>query len=230
MNWTKDDLYTNVKIVESAELLELKSHLTENTVKCSVNVGLCDQIFWLTQDQRCQMRGPFGAVGPCGPTGPQSETDWRQSRPLADEKTILVSISFKVPSSIAEKFRTHSLNLTKNLVGETHRTWSISGQAENIPYTTGVYKRPGFDDALKEIQKMKSNCTEKEFACNFSKYVKWDKDLVDTRLYDGEKDCLSTFTTYETVMSGKSTVVLSLLAIDVPANLVYIKKILSGCK
>lgn len=230
MNWTKDDLYTNVKIVETGSILEFKMYLTENPVKCGVNVGLCEYSFWLTQDQRCQMIGPCGAIGPCGPTGSQSQSDWCTARPSADEKSILVSISFKTPSSIAEKFRTHALNLTKNSIGETHRTWSIIQEAENVPYTTGVYKKPGFDIALSAIQKMKPNCTEQEFARNFSKYLKWDNDLVETRLYDGEKDCLTTFTTYETVQTGKSKVVLSLLSIDLQSNLEYIKKILSSCK
>jgi hypothetical protein len=78
------------------------------------------------------------------------------------------------------------------------------------------------------MKKLKPKLTEKEFAMIYENeygYDRWDEDLVDLRLYDGSTDCLDVFTKYETIGAGKSYVYLTLLAIDIPQNLEYIKTI-----
>lgn len=225
MNWSiYDDKYAQTKIVETSNILDLKSFISDNKINCHVNIELVDPYFWSTDRSVCR-----GAVGQCGPPGATSG-NWVDTRKIAEEKDISVKITFTTATTIAEQYKTHSLDLTKNIFGETYRTWRTQEIIKYSYYTCGVYKKPGFDAAFNAIKVLKPNCTEKQFASDFSEYDDWDSDLVDVRLYDKETDCISKFTKSEPIKNGKSIVVLIFLACDLVNNMNYIKTTLSTYK
>ena len=225
MNWTVyDDKYASLKISETPAILDLKSFISDSKINCQVNINLADAYFWSTDRS-----GPSGARGPCGPLGPNDcgSSDWIDTRRIAEDKDVLIAITFTTATSLVELYKSHSLILTKNTFGETYKTWSDSEISEYVYCTYGVYKKSGFDAALNAIKVLKSSCTEIELAAGFSEYDDWDLDFVDVRLYDKDTDCIKTFTRCESVKTGKSNITLSLLACDLINNMDYIKKTLS---
>ena len=225
MNWTVyDDKYAQLKISETPAILDLKSFISDSKIKCQVNINLADAYFWSTD--RSGPCGVRGARGHCGSNGPTS-SDWVDSRKVAEDKDVSVTITFTTATRLGELYKTHSFILTKNIFGETYKTWEVSEITEYIYYTCGVYKKPGFDAAFNAIKVLKPTCTEKEFATGFSEYDDWDLDFVDVRLYDKDTDCITTFIKPEPVKTGKSNITLSLLACDLINNMDYIKKTLS---
>lgn len=91
-----------------------------------------------------------------------------------------------------------------------------------MPYLCGIYKRTGFDDAYNAIKILKPLMTEEIFARNHYE-DKLDLDLVEEDLFHGYNNCLTTHKADDYIDTGMSMVKLSLLSIDIAANLDYIK-------
>jgi hypothetical protein len=223
MQWTVQDQYAPTRIVETEALLELKEYLTNSKSKYKVTLD----------------HGMWGYVDMCNHV--KDTTKKEDTRPFAEPRNVEVTIVFVLPNTLAEKIATMKLSITKDRVGYSYEPWSVSKLTEDIPYTCGVYKRPGFDAVYQAIHVMKPNLTEIEFA-QFQSFItpksddktslwnstksKWDLELVEHRLFDGMTDCLKVYIHDETIELGKSRVTLKLLAIDIAPNLEYLKQIL----
>ena len=113
-----------------------------------------------------------------------------------------------------------------------YNSWRISPILTYLPYTCGVYKKPGFDQAFQSLQVLKPELTPENFARdeNYDGYGSWDSNLVDLKLYQGDENCLNVFFSRTSVPSNTNKVTLSMLAIDIPSNLEYLKKLLIAYK
>src|SRR3972149_7837058 len=96
-----------------------------------------------------------------------------------------------------------------------------------------VYGKPGFEEAYQAIIKLKPKLTRIEFLIGFreDRECEWggfDGDLSETRLYDGDVGLINKFneTKTETIFRDEFTVFLTLLAIDLPANMETVKRVL----
>jgi hypothetical protein len=217
MEWTILDQDTCIRIVETEALLELKESIKDR--QCKVGIANCDPYFWLTTEERRNLRGPIGLIGGGGPKG--------DSRPFAIPKKIRVDIRFILSNVQAEKIVLKKLSTTVNYVGESLQTWTVVKLTESVAYNCGVYKREEFDEAFRALNRLKPQLTELKFAkSNYDGYEYWDSDLVETRLFDGMDGCLQTTISYDRIETGKSQVTLSLLEVDILENLDYIKHIL----
>lgn len=225
MQWVINDEYYAKRIVETVETVEiliLKQCLQENGYKCKVCLTICDPSFW--REQFVEYVGPVGIVGPRGYMNESDRIKQQESKQIADPRDIIVTIEFVLSDNNAEKICTHELAVTKNNNGEHFPTWNIIKIRESLPYMCGIYKRKGFDDAFHAVKIMKPHITEELFARDYE--GNWDLDLVEQTLFKGMDECI----VYENIETGKSYVKLSLLSIDILANIDYIKTILSPYK
>lgn len=227
MNYKINDLSYETRICESADVLELKNYIEKNNIKCSITLQHCDSYFWETQVERNNRMGSFGQRGL---THAKSK-EWELSRPIEEDKNVSIKISFIMADTIADQIKNHQLIVSHNHFNERYPTWKIHKLPESIPYTCGVYKVTGFDEAFNALRVLKPKLTEKEFAYINNEYQnEWDNDLTIIKLYHGTENCLDIFTNYESVNTNKSIVELTLLCTDIKNNLEYIKNILSAYK
>jgi hypothetical protein len=249
MEWKVADNCSNDRIEDNV-ISGLKDWLQTSGAHCKVSLDLCDPYFWLTVEQRKAMEGsvgnygcagPTGATGPCGPRGPIGLTGAMGSigpgmqeaeRKIADPKRVLVKIEFSVTNEHAEQLKTYQLSLTKNHLGDTYPTWTMYKMQKELPYTCGVYKKPGFNEAFAAIKALKTTLTEESFARQPTRWDSdsegWDMDLVNLELFHGWTNCMKTFRSWTSVYSGDTLVRMCLLAPDVNTNLEYITTLLSA--
>jgi hypothetical protein len=240
MNWLVNDIY-NHQIIESDNVLAFKTFLTDNNIRTKVVLSECCNNFWQTQeeiDARKKERekyaniGCFGATGACGPPTQMPREEWTKLRPILEERKVLVNIEMVMSVSHSEQIQKSKLNLTPNPLGKTYESWRVSPIAHYLPYICGIYKKPGFDQAFNALHLLKPELTPESFARdeNYDGYGSWDTDLVDLSLYYGDENCLDTVFTRTSVPSNTNKVNLSILAIDIPSNLEYLKKLLIAYK
>lgn len=237
IQWIIDDKYSSYRIVETESILQLKEWIQNNNYKYKVTVTVthCDPYFWLTKAERSSLKGPIGLMGPCGlhgdmgvcgPTTAEEVKNSEKSRPILDKKYIKINIEFIMSNANAEKIWNTKLLTTNNDIGEAYPTWTVTKLRKSIPYTCGIYKREHFDEAFNALKLLKSNITEENFAKDDDGC--WDPEMVECRLFDGMEKCLKTETHHESIETGESRVLLSVLEIDLLNNLEYIKRILSA--
>jgi hypothetical protein len=223
MKWNVNDENYPTRIVEGPDLLDLKDWMTKNQCRCKVSLNQCEPNFWRTEDER-RRYVVTGCYGPRGFISPEEAAKWKL-RPIMDSKQVIVNIQFIMSTKNAEKIKNTKLELTPNNVGEYLNMCMVYPSRERIPYTCGVYKREGFDDAYNALKVLKPNLTEEEFARNNKR---WDLDLVECRLFDGMDKCIETSIQDEVVDVGKSQVYMTLLEIDIKKNMEFIKTILTA--
>lgn len=227
MNYKIIDNCYETRICESEDVLKLKHYIESNHIKCSITLQHCDPIFWETPVERTNRRGAVGARGLTHATS----KEWELSRPIEKDENVSISLRFIMADTIAEQIKNHHLLVSRNHFGESYPTWKIHKLPEAIPYTCGVYKITGFDEAYNALRILKPTLTEKQFAYNDNEdQNEWDTDLTTIKLYEGPENCLDKFTIYESVNTNKSIVELTLLCIDIKNNFEYIKNILSAYK
>jgi hypothetical protein len=225
MEWTIQDQYTPTRIVETEALLELKQWIKDHHCQCWVDIRHCNPVG--TVEERRTLNRPLGAIGPYGPTGYDDGIKREDTRVIAESKRVFVNIQFVLSNTQGEKIVLKKLPTTVNHVGDSLKPWHVSKLTEHVPYKRGIYKRPGFDRAFEGLKALKPQLTELDFAKASDDACKeWDSDLVECRLFDGMDGCLQTATACDIIETGKSRVTLSLLAVDIPENLEYIKHIL----
>lgn len=237
MEWFIIDQHTTTRIVETEVISQFKDWLMKNKIKCKVGLRHCDPIFWLTSEERSKLTGPIGLVGCAGPTTSISKEVWESSRPIAKERDICIDITLEIPDSVAQLLQTKKFKLTPNYVGGYIKLWDVSPIKHMILERYGIYKKNGFDEALNAMKVLKPYLNEEQFAkeehdgCGgYGCYSKddwdWDLELVDEKLYDGPEKCISSYERNRYVETGKSTVNLSLLAIDLENNIDCIQELL----
>ena len=222
MEWINNDKYDKLRIAESDVLLELKAHLQNK--KCKVTLSECEWFWRLKPDSNGNVgcMGATGVVGACGSRSYEEAEKWN-NRPAQDSKNVQVSITFPMSKANAVLVTNSKLSLTKNTYGNTLTTWRTDEKHEGVYYTCGVYKKDGFDEAFRSMQKLKPTLSEKDFAMQ---YDEWDEDLVDVRLYD-TNDCIAIERKYDYISTGIMMVTLTLLEIDIMNNLHFIKNIVN---
>ncbi len=225
MNFKIHDYNTETRIVESDVIIRLKNYLKNK--KCDVSLHHVDKTFW----DPPKFIGPTGCIGARGPTGAtgfmsaQDKWEWEERqkmRPIEDCKNVLINISFEMSTINALLLKPDQFNLTSNCQGKTIDILHIQKIYHYVPYTCGVYKRPGFDKIYDMMKEFKPHLTEKHFASNEDG---WDEDLVEERFYTGG-ECIDTYMTNHQVDIGTSKVTLRLLEIDLYKNLDYIKTLI----
>jgi hypothetical protein len=227
MDWIIIDGATLTRIVETEELFQLKQYIQEHGVKCKVILSNCGPYFWLTTSERSSLKGDVGLIGNVNWT-PGGESIVRS---IAEPKRVSVCIEFKVTNTQAEKIATHKLSLTANYNGEYLPVWSINRITERVSYTCGVYKREGFDNAYHALKVLITDLTEEKFAkADYGEGESgWNPMIVQLKTFDSSDRCLTTYVDYEYVETEYSNVRMTLLSIDIPENMDYIKEILSEC-
>lgn len=205
MDWIVIDNNPDIHIVDDI-IANFRETLRNSGVKCKVTVQLAEQCHWTqSKDEVLSLMRN------------SSTTSGGEN---ADLNQIVVHIEFNMPTAIAEKLPEAKLAITTNLV-----PWSITPVYKDFPYCCGVYMREGFDDAYKAMHKLKPALTEQTFARNSSS--EWDEELVSVELFHGWDNCLATKVEQQSVETGESKVVLSLLGVDLDANITYITTLLS---
>lgn len=239
MEWIVCDQYSHLRI-DDAVVANFKETLRNSEIDCKVVLQLVKHDFWNDANVCLPgLEGPtaeFGCVGSVGyegpgcdgPSGPTTHVD---DRKIANAEDVTVNIAFTMPNKQAKELERQKLEVSLNKRGESLPTWKVTKRTKQYPYCCGIYKKPGFDEAFKAIKALKSSLTEQTFARDeWNSNSGWDEELVSLELFHGWDNCLSTMTMYETSETGKSDVILSLLAIDVEPNMSYIMTLLSPFK
>jgi hypothetical protein len=236
MDWViRNRDYETTRIVESVDVLELKQIIQSKGVECKVLLHHCDSDFWLTkreanQRSSCSVFGTNNLVtGKSNLVLSQNPEERNDMRPIADDKMVLITITFSVGSEGFENVKSHKFDLTTNYLGNTYNLWCTSKIYVKVPYICGVYKVEGFDEAFNDVKQLNQNMTEKQFAYDDEEEM-WNSDLTEIKLYNGGSRCIDKITKYKNIDSGKLNVSLTLLSIDVKNNLEYIEKIFSSLK
>ena len=229
MDWVIENRdYETTRIVESSDILELKQIIQSKDVKCKVILHHCDPSFWLTKREitekyGCITGGTSNVATGYKPISIQEAEEKNKIRPIADGKMVLVTITFTMPSKDFETIQSQKFDLTINYVGKTYNLWHKEKIYIKVPYTCGVYKIEGFDNAFNNVKLLNPHVTEKQFAYDEEKEV-WDSNLTEIKLYNGDDGCINKITKYKNINSEKITVSLTLLSIDIKNNIEHIEK------
>ena len=254
MDWVIKDEHAVTRIDDSI-VSNLKQWLEKERYKVSVTLTHCDPHFWLTEDEVNVLQGAcVGATGATGATGAigasgdvgtnttiitpecaekKEVKEVKDERPVAEDKKVVVTISFDMATKYAELLRTHKLNLTENYRHQTLPVFDVDKIYKYVRYSCGIYKRPGFDTAFAAMKTLKPDLTPLTFACttgDIGSPMNYDTDLVFVKPFCGHDDCLTVLRTGEEIDMGISSVYLSLLAVDVANNFEYLKGLLLGIK
>lgn len=203
MEWSVIDNHPDITIVDDI-IANFKETMRNSGIKCKITVELATY-----PEPKYNILSLM-----------TSSQTTRFNREPAKLQDILVNIEFNMPSAIAEKLAITKLSLTTDLT-----PWATTPIHKEFPYCCGVYKRPGFDDAYKAMNKLKPKLTEQGFARN--EHEQWDEELVSLELFHGWDNCIATKTAYERINTGESKVILSLSGVDLDANMTYITTLLS---
>ncbi|CAH6420321.1 Hypothetical protein HVR_LOCUS1163 [uncultured virus] len=189
---------TGLKNISSSESMnELQTWMIQNRCHCSVVVSPCDPSFWSSRE-------------------PTSDKYY-------DECELVITIEFFALPEIAHAYINAPLILTSGSKDSCITTWRSSRSLYSIPYTEGIYKQPGFDDAYITAQESNPELT-------LEKYVKslLEKSsvLVKRRYYEGEDDCVQINVKRKAIESQHTEIRFSILACDLGPNFAFIKNIL----
>ena len=163
------------------------------------------------------------------PVSTQEAEERNKTRPIADNRMVLITITFTMPSKDFETIQSQKFDLTTNYVGKTYNLWQKEKIYIKVPYTCGVYKIKGFDNAFNNVKLSNTHVSERQFAYDDEKEV-WNSDLTEIKLYNGDDGCIDKITKYKNINSERITVSLTLLSIDIKNNIEHIEKILSMYK
>jgi hypothetical protein len=226
MEWIISDKYSETRIIESENVVELKKFIQLNNINCKVILYINDDFWSPPQLTPCCTSGSNNiALGHnvfYSRVLPEYAT-----RPIADDKNVMISIKFNSTIENYEQMKLCKLNLTKNYKGEDQSIWSFTKIYKNINYRLGVYKKDGFDYAFNQVKMLNpefNEITEKQFAHDNDKQS-WDTNLVYTKLYTGD-DCIDTVTKTNKLLTNNIEVNITLLTMDIKNNLQQIKKLL----
>lgn len=227
MLWkVEDNPCATLKIVIDGDLVFLRKVLIEQKIECQCDIKLCDPYFWLTQDQRNKLTGAIGYGGP-----------FCHDKKIASDSDVVINIKFETSDDLVDKIVQIPFELTRNKVDKPLKLWDICGNTRSVRNKYGVYKRQGFDEAFFAMKKLKPNLTENQFATEkYDEFINddynnicYDTDLVDIRLYDNDTNIVETIFKTDYIVTGTSTVNLSILKTDLQTNLHRILTLLMIC-
>lgn len=229
MAWVIKDEHCSLRIDDTI-VSKLKTWVSENKPECQISLELVQPYFWLTIEQSNNLSGPMGVEGPNGATDCLELVEKQDTRPAAEPRDVEVAIIFRTTEEDTKVLETSKLVLTKNPRGQSLHAWHFQSMDEPVKVCRGIYKRPGFDQAYEAMKVCKPNLTPESFCSptTWDHDTNWDEDLVSVEPFHGHEDCIKTFSKVKYVPTGKTKVVLSLLAVDVEPNFEFLKTLLSA--
>jgi hypothetical protein len=234
MNWNIEE-NSQYQISETESLKELKSYLIQNNINCPVTIKQGDKNFWFCSNTTSScLHACKGATGQTGPTGPTNsnnltteEQKYRdQFKPVLDPRLTEINITFTTLNEYLNHYKTLPFHLSKNRSDQTYTTWLNKPVIQYISLTYGKYKKPAFDDTFASIKTLNPNLTDQEL---MQLCFKHNFDLIEEKVYCGDKNCLKTFTkNVEHVIQNTELMTFKILLCDLPQNMKISKNMLKG--
>ena len=151
--------------IDDSIVTEFKEWVHENKPECKIVLKICDSDS-LTTDEWERRVG-------------------LSSKRLAPHARVLMTISFIISKTAAERLKSYDMYSTLNYRKELITKWVVEEITEKVEVSYGVYVKPGFFEAYEATKKLIPQLTKKKFAralCNYN--------IVEHELFHGWDNCI----------------------------------------